>query len=227
MQKLIAVTLLCTGLVACGSSGGGSSTDAFCEKARVADSFSTDFGNLADDATPAKVEQMLDGYIAASEAAVGRAPEDIEASAKTIAAGLKDLRDIASNNGFDLTKTFDDPAFVKLVDDTELHDASTELDAFLEKECGITPASEDTAAPTPDTTALGGEGLAEQLADEFAAGAGIELTPEQRTCVGQGLLDEIGLGTLAGMADAADLDPGTLSKIFAVLDGCGVAVPTS
>jgi hypothetical protein len=235
MKKLTTATLVAAGLVAaltaCGGGDGGSANDAFCEKARVADSFSTQLDDMAADASPEEFEQALDGYIAAIEDAQEQAPSEIEDAIATSLSGLREVRDIASNNEFNVTETFNDEALVALFDDGDLEQSGDDIDAFLETECGITPSTDDTSATadtaaTGDTTA-GDDSIADQLADDFAAGAGIELTPEQRTCVGQGLIDQIGLGTLAEQADKAEIDSGVLAEIFAVLDGCGVAVPTS
>ena len=235
MTKLTTATLVAAGLVAaltaCGGGDSGSANDAFCEKARMADSFSSQLDDMGADASPEEFEQALDGYIGAIEDAQEQAPSEIEDAIATSLTGLREVRDIASNNGFSVTETFNDEAVVALFDDGDLEQAGNDIDAFLETECGITPSTDDTSATadtaaTGDTTA-GDEGIAGQLADDFAAGAGIELTPEQRTCVGQGLIDQIGLGTLAEQADKAEIDSGVMSEIFAVLDGCGVAVPTS
>ena len=235
MKKLTTATLAAAALVAaltaCGGGDSGSANDAFCEKARVADSFSTQLDDMAADASPDEFEQALDGYIAAIEDAQEQAPSEIEDAIATSLSGLGEVRDIASNTAFTVTETFNDEALVALFDDGDLEQAGNDIDAFLETECGITPSTDDTSA-TADTTATGDttagdDALAGQLADDFAAGAGIELTPEQRTCVGQGLIDQIGLGTLAEQADKAEIDSGVMSEIFAVLDGCGVAVPTS
>jgi hypothetical protein len=237
MKKLILPALLLLGLTACGGGGGGG-TDAFCDQARVTDSIGDDFGNLAEDATPDEVRAAIDRFVEAADKARAAAPAEIEDTLTTITGGLKDVRDVLRDNGFDMQKTFEDEDFSKLADDEGLSKASDELDAYLQKTCGITPETDpaDTAVPetapvdtaaTADTAPAGQDGLAGQLADEFAAGAGIELTAEQRQCVGQGLLDDIGLETLASLADAQDLDAGTLSKVLDVLDRCGVAIPAS
>ena len=248
MKKMITACLLGAVLAGCGGGNevgiGSDTTDTFCEKARVVDSFSQELDDLAVDASGADVQKSLDGFLTSAEAALDRAPSEIEDTMSTVLVGVRKFRDLLAENDFDFAKALDDPDFAALIDDAKLTQASDELDAYLEKECGIT-APTDTAAPdasspagsdapsvsegpaASDVPASSGDSLAEQLADEFASGAGIELTPEQRSCVGQGFLDDVGLDTLASLADAQDIDAATLAKVLGVLDRCGVDVPLS
>jgi hypothetical protein len=223
--------LIVAGLAACGGGGDSKSTEAFCEKARIVDSLDSDLSAISSDVSTDRFQQMLDDYLAAGREAEDVAPSEIKAAVRQMTEASGAIRDIASNNGFDYTKTFDDPDLVALVDDKEFTAVGTKLEAYLADTCGITPdtdATTDTgsAGSGPSGTGASSEdGLAEQLADEFAAGVGVELTPEQRTCVGEGLVNDIGLGTLASAADASDLDSGLVAQIFGILNSCGVDVP--
>jgi len=230
MKQLFAPVLIAVSLAACGG-GGGSSTDAFCEKARVVDSLDSDLSAISSDVPPDEFQQLLDDYLAAVKKADQVAPTEIRATVRQLTDATGALRDIAGNNDFDYTKTFDDPDLAALVDE-DFTAASSKLEAYLADTCGIAPdtdATTDTgsAGSGPSgTDAASQGGLAEQVADEFAAGVGVELTPDQRTCVGDGLVNDIGLGTLASLADSSNVDSTVMAKIFGILASCGVDVPT-
>jgi hypothetical protein len=69
--------------------------------------------------------------------------------------------------------------------------------------------------------------LVELMAEEMAKSSNGALTPEEATCISQGMLDELGLERLVDIGESAEnpfTDPELTSRLFSIMEDCGVSL---
>lgn len=149
-RSLLAVPVLALAsfaLAACGDddeSGSGARAatatkgDAFCTAAAAADETGDGTSAALESGDPAVIKASVDASVAAAQAAQKLAPTDIAATVASVIEAQILVRDLFASNDYDLAAVAQDPAFEELQANTEMADASTELDTYLEDKCGIT-----------------------------------------------------------------------------------------
>jgi hypothetical protein len=216
---IVVAAVAALGLSACGGDdddggGGGDAADEFCDLARQADTASDDIGTAVESGDREEIERVFNEAIADFEAAVDAAPEAIQDVAEQVTENAGDLRDRLEELDWDIVAFSQDEQALELA--TQGEAANTDLDQFLEDECGIPADDEDDGADAPDATDATDGTDGEAASDGSAPDEGIlretlvaqfqtiGLDAEQSECLADSLLDTLGAERLA------DLDPSTL-----------------
>lgn len=209
-------------LIACGggddgdSASGGDAAD-FCTFAKAADSSGDSASDALDAGDPAGIEAALTAALADAEQAAELAPAEIADTVDKLLDGQTRIVAVLERNDWDLTAALSDDEFQSLATDESIENASNELDAYLETECGIpadgssstedTTATSDTAAGSGGTIDLG-NGDAEAAIDQFLSlyeiGSGTKLTDDQRACLKDELNGELTSEDLSAVANGGE-----------------------
>jgi hypothetical protein len=142
---------LVVGLAACGGSdggssggggGGGSSSAKYCDVAKELEASTDKFSDISDD--PADMKSVVELITAGIKKAEEVAPAEIKPAISTLSDGFQQLKALFEKNDYDLTKIAADPEFETISNDQTFTDASNAVDAYNEKECGITSSTDTT-----------------------------------------------------------------------------------
>jgi hypothetical protein len=219
-KRWLAAPLLAAALAACGGGDGGSTAE-WCDVAEEVESSSNALDAL-DPTDPESVRTTFSTFRDLVSDAVDKAPGEIKDDVETTKKALDKMYAELEGADFNILDV-DLSVFEEL--GTEVEAAGDRIQAFNEKECGITPDTSDGATDTTaasdgtDTTAEGDDGssgsddtsgtVRDQMAQQFEA---MGLTAEQARC----LADAI------DPADFAGSDP-DMSLLFELFDQCGVS----
>jgi hypothetical protein len=156
----------------------------------------------------AAVEQGFAEFRTTLADALKDAPDEIKDDVETVKNGMDTLYEELDKVDFDFMSL--DQAVISELD-AEMTEASDAIDAYNEKECGITPTtdapSSDTGSDTTD--AFTGEGtVRDMLVQQFVA---MGLTEDQATC----LSDNI---DMESMTQDSSPDLSGMTELFATCD---------
>jgi hypothetical protein len=243
--KALSVAAVSVALVACGGDddgGGASSSGDFCTEARAADTSGDAVDAALDSGDPDAIKAAFDDALADAERAQDLAPDEIRDAVDTVVDGQRRLIELFGAEDFDVTAIFANEDFQTLIEDESFQTASDDLDAFLARECGIDgDGSADGSSDTPDTAATGdtdtggtgtidlGNGDPEAALDQFISlyeiGSGTELTDEQRTCLKDGLRDELTAEQLSEIANSGNVSDDVTTALGLAFIQCDVLTP--
>jgi hypothetical protein len=178
----------------------------FCTRAAEAESLGDEVNAVSTD--PAKVQPAVEAVIAAYDATLELAPDDILEVMTRSVAYQKRVAEVVEANGWDLVAAAGTEEGQQIFSDTAAQADRDEIRAYLEDKCGI---EDDTEQPT-DTTVAGGatgdttggvtgdgtpidlpegeEGI-DRFVDLYAIGTSTEVTDEQRQCIQDELRDKV------------------------------------
>lgn len=155
-QRTISVIGASLALVLAGCGGGSeeASAEEFCDLAEDANDASDDVDAAFDSGDPGDIEDAINDAIAAAEAAVDAAPDDIKPVAETVLEAQQDLANVLEDYDWDIEAAATDEGgeLMELIEDDSIQEASDELDDYLDDECGIEQddTSEDTGSDTTE-----------------------------------------------------------------------------
>ncbi len=210
MQRLrwMIAPVLLVGFTACGSDSGGASTDEWCDLAKELDSDTSALDTI-DFTDPESAKATFDDVADKLDQAVDAAPDEIKEAVETSKDAFAKLISVLEAADYDILDV-DQDALSAAGPDFEA--AGDKITAFNEKECGIAPDTDDTAAAddgsTDDTVASGT--AREQMAKVFE---GMGLDAEQAKCVSENVDP--------ALASEAESNPAAL---FSVFETCGVSM---
>lgn len=235
-RKLSAVIAVSVGLVAaCGGDDGGGSADEFCDLARQADAAGDEMTAALETQDPAEIERVFDAAIDDFEAAVDAAPDAIRDVAAEVTETAQQLRDRFEELDWDVAALSEDEEALELA--AQGDEANTDLDEYLERECDI-PADDDeteaTDVPTTETgdggDAAGGDDpatVAGLLGSAIAEELGVDLDAEAQTCIGEALVDGLGVDAIIAAGESGSgiggFDEEQQGVILAAVEEC---IPT-
>jgi hypothetical protein len=222
------------GLVAAcgGDDGGEASLDEFCEFARQADAAGNEMTTALESQDPEEIERVFNAAVEDFEAAADAAPEAIADVAAEVTETAQELRDRFEELDWDVVALSEDDDALELAAQSE--EANTELDEFLERECGIpadTEAPDATDVPSTESgDAAGGDDpatVAGLLGTAIAEELGVDLDDEARTCIGEALVDGLGVDAIveAG-ASGSGLAGFDEEQQAVILDSVEECIPT-
>jgi hypothetical protein len=227
------VSVLVAGLLACGGDD-GASADEFCDRARAAESAGDDMAAALETGDPDEIERVFNESMDDFEAAVEAAPDAISDVAAEVTETAQDLRDRLEEFDWDVAAFIQDERVQQIAEESE--GPNSDLDEFLEQECGIEPDETEDTDP-PATTGTDGEdaGGEDESDDASADGGGLiagalaaaferlGLTGEEARCLADGLLDELGEEGLTNLDPTSlDEDSPQGQAILDVLEDCDI-----
>lgn len=136
---LAAASMAALVLAACGGDSGGSaapSKEAYCAVAKELDAATAAFDSVeaSGDTMKTVMGTMVEGVKKAEKVA----PSDIKGDVGTLAEGFEQLEGLLADNDYNLEKVAADPKFAEITDNETFTTASNNVDAYNQKECGIT-----------------------------------------------------------------------------------------
>ncbi len=131
---LMIVAALATGLGACGSKGSGSSTSAFCSKAKELNNDKA-LNNIGNSQDPKQIQADLDKAEKAVDDLKAKAPSEIKADMTKISDGIHQFAAELKRVNGDFTKL--DPSKVDQINSPQFQTASDNVDKFAQDKCGI------------------------------------------------------------------------------------------
>lgn len=197
--RWMAVPLLAVSAVACGSDSGGGSTEAWCDIAEEVQGLDAlDDETLAD---PTKLEAAFEGLADTFDEAVDAAPSEIKNAVERSSEGLDQMISALKDADYNILD-IDQDIFTDLGNDMD--EASTEIETFNEKECGLTPTTDAEADAGSDDSTPEASGTArDQIAAQLME---IGLTEDEASCVAENIDPEL--------ASQVDADPTAMMDVF-------------
>jgi hypothetical protein len=197
-MKRLAAPLFVSAFLVAGCGGGderpatAKEGDAFCEASEDVDDATKDLDGAFLSGDPDDLEEGYGEALAASEAALKRAPKDILEVVTVLRTGQVALGELLEENDWDLAQAIEDKDFEELAADEEIEEASEELDEYLEDNCGIEPDEDEAESGSDDESestiasdvddALSDVITKDNFLQFYALGAGVEITDEMEDC---------------------------------------------